>query len=325
MLQRHVDAGVRPSARARALDLQSVAEWQRGRLRSVEARELFDIVVRAVFCASPEQLSLLHFLTVLRANGSFYELIDVEGGAQERVVQGGMHQLAVYLARQLQQPVLLDAPVLSIEQSPRDVAVRHAKGELHARRVVVAMAPPMARKIRMTPTCDARDRLGERMPMGSVIKCLAAYERPFWRSRGLSGEFVSDKAPLSPTFDASPADGSCGILVGFVSGPDAVRLSGNPDARRGEVVASLVTAFGPEAAHPVDYIDHDWIADPWSEGCYLGLPTPGTLTELGPALREAHGRVHWAGTETSEIWTGYIEGALCSGERVAREVMHAAR
>jgi monoamine oxidase len=47
------------------------------------------------------------------------------------------------------------------------------------------------------------------------------------------------------------------------------------------------------------------------------------LTDLGRALREAHGRVHWAGTETSEVWTGYIEGALCSGERVAREVMRA--
>lgn len=161
--------------------------------------------------------------------------------------------------------------------------------------------------------------------MGSVIKCLVAYERPFWRSRGWSGEFVSDRAPLSPTFDASPADGSCGVLVGFVSGPDAARLSGHPEARRKEVIDSLVTAFGPEAAQPIDYLDHDWIADPWSEGCYLGLPMPGALTELGSALREAHGRVHWAGTETSERWTGYIEGALCSGERVAQEVMRAER
>jgi monoamine oxidase len=102
-------------------------------------------------------------------------------------------------------------------------------------------------------------------------------------------------------------------------------LSGHPEARRREVIDSLVTAFGSEAAHPVDYLDHDWITDAWSEGCYVGLPTPGTLTKLGTALREPHGRVHWAGTETAEAWVGYIEGALCSGERVAREVMHAGR
>ena len=89
------------------------------------------------------------------------------------------------------------------------------------------------------------------------------------------------------------------------------------------MIESLVAAFGPEAAHPVDYTDHDWIADPWSEGCYVGLPSPSTLTELGHALRAPHGRVHFAGTETAEAWTGYIEGAIASGERVAIEVADA--
>ena len=85
-------------------------------------------------------------------------------------------------------------------------------------------------------------------------------------------------------------------------------------------VAIVDPVFGPEAATPADYIDHDWIADPWSEGCYVGLPAPGALTELGRALRTPHGRVHWAGTETATAWIGYIEGALPSGEAAAQEV-----
>ena len=52
---------------------------------------------------------------------------------------------------------------------------------------------------------------------------------------------------------------------------------------------------------------------------------PGVLTTLGPALRTSVGRVHWAGTETSPTWTGYIEGAIRSGERAAAQILAAGK
>lgn len=319
-LQKKVDPARPWDSPLAALDQETLATWQDRWLRSEGARAIFDIGVRAVFCARPGELSMLHFLSYVAANGSFDYLVSAEGGAQAATVQGGMHQLSTHLARQLRRPVLLEAPVLRLEQGESAVTVTHAHGTLRARRVIVAMAPSMAGRIGGDPVHTARQRLGARMPMGSVIKCLVAYARPFWREAGLSGEFVSDSAPFSPVFDHSPADGSCGILVGFFDGPEAVRWSGNPDGRRRAVIESLVAAFGPEAATPVDYVDHDWIADPWSEGCYVGLPAPGVLTGLGRALRAAHGRVHFAGTECAPAWTGYIEGALASGEAAAQEV-----
>lgn len=319
-LQKKVDPARPWDSALAALDQETVATWQDRWLRSAGARAIFDIGVRAVFCARPGELSMLHFLSYLAANDSFDYLVSAEGGAQAATVQGGMHQLTTFLARQLRQPVWLETPVTRLEQGESGVTVTHANGSLRARRVIVAMAPSMARRIAGDPAPTARNRLGERMPMGSVIKCLVAYERPFWRDQGLSGEFVSDSAPFSPVFDHSPADGRCGILVGFFDGPEAVRWSGNPDGRRRAVIESLVAAFGPRAAMPLDYVDHDWISDPWSEGCYVGLPAPGALTGLGRALRQPHGRLHWAGTETAPAWTGYIEGALASGEAAAQEV-----
>jgi monoamine oxidase len=319
-LQRKVDPARPWESSLAALDGETLGTWQQGWLRTKGAKAIFDIGVRAVFCARPGQLSMLHFLTYLAANRNFDYLISAEGGAQAATVQGGMHQLTTYLARQLRTPVLLDAPVSALVQSGSGVHITHAQGTLRARRVIIAMAPSMARKIAGDPVNTPREKLGERMPMGSVIKCLVAYRRPFWREQGLTGEFVSDVAPFSPVFDASPADGSCGFLVGFFDGPEAVRWSGDPEGRRRAVIEALVAAFGPEAAEPVDYIDHDWIADPWSEGCYVGLPAPGALTELGRALRMPHGRVHYAGTETAEAWIGYIEGAIASGEHAAQEV-----
>jgi len=33
--------------------------------------------------------------------------------------------------------------------------------------------------------------------------------------------------------------------------------------------------------------------------------------------------IHFAGTETAEYWTGYMDGAIRSGERVASEILNA--
>jgi monoamine oxidase len=50
---------------------------------------------------------------------------------------------------------------------------------------------------------------------------------------------------------------------------------------------------------------------------------PGVLTEFGPALRAPVGRIHWASTETAQMWHGLVEGAIRSGERAAQEVLQA--
>ena len=54
-----------------------------------------------------------------------------------------------------------------------------------------------------------------------------------------------------------------------------------------------------------------------------GDPRPGLAAGYGPALRQPVGRIHWAGTETSTYWNGYMDGAVRSGERAAKEVLGA--
>lgn len=65
----------------------------------------------------------------------------------------------------------------------------------------------------------------------------------------------------------------------------------------------------------------EWSEETWSRGCYEGYTAPGVLLDYGPAIRRRFKQVHWAGTETSPIWNGYMEGAIRSGERAAREVL----
>jgi monoamine oxidase len=183
--------------------------------------------------------------------------------------------------------------------------------------------PALAQRIAFEPALPgSRDQLMQRMPMGATIKCIATYERPFWRERGLSGEGVSVDGPVTTTFDDTSPDGAQPALLGFVVGDAARRWGQMPEAERRETAArAFARFFGPEAAQPVDYADFDWAADEWTRGCPVGLMAPGTVAQYASALREPVGRIHWAGTETATEWNGYMEGALQSAERVASEVV----
>jgi monoamine oxidase len=200
------------------------------------------------------------------------------------------------------------------------VRVESKRLTLSARRVVVAMMPADTRRIEFIPELPA-DRRG--LVSGwrgqSSIKINAVYDTPFWRGDGLNGVGLSDRAPIGVTFDNSPPDGSRGVLMAFLTDD---QLPVNPAERRQRVLAGLARLFGGRASSPRAYFETDWSADGWTTGCVSPLPK-NLLTRHGPALRAPVDRVHWAGTETSTVWCGYMEGAVRSGERVAAEVLAA--
>ena len=183
------------------------------------------------------------------------------------------------------------------------------------------MSPAVAARIEYEPGLPAREALGQRMPMGAYMKGVAIYDRAWWRDRGLSGIAFSDRGPVQMTVDASPPGGAPGVLIGFVTGAPAREVAAlEGEARRRVVLDAMAAATAPEAASPRSYRDFNWLEEPWSRGGPVGLMGPGTLTGLGPALREPVGPVHWAGTDTATEWNGYMEGAIQAGERAAAEV-----
>ncbi len=124
------------------------------------------------------------------------------------------------------------------------------------------------------------------------------------------------------TLDASPVGGTPGVIASFTFGPvaqkvDALELT----ERRHAVVEKLTARLGPKAAAPRDFVETAWFNEEWTRGCSMAHLTPGTLTRYGSLLREPFGRVHWAGTETSTISHGAIDGAVRSGERAAAEIL----
>ncbi|SEB83078.1 flavin monoamine oxidase family protein [Streptomyces sp. TLI_105] len=312
---------------AEGLDRQTFDTWLRRTARTPGGRNFFRLITEAVFSAEPEDMSALWAAFYVGAAGGLDPLINVVDGAQQDRVVGGSQRIALELAAELGDRVVLDAPVTEIEWQPTaasGVRVTTRGGPtVRARRAVVAVPPPLAARIRYTPGLPGdRDQLVQRMPMGRVIKVNVAYDEPFWRHAGLSGQANSIHRPFGTVFDNTPHDGSCGVLVGFLEGRHADTASRmEPDERRALVIDDLVGYFGPKARNPLAYIERDWAEEEYSRGCYGAFTPPGTLTRFGPALRRPVGPLHWAGTETATRWPGYIDGAAESGHRVANEIL----
>jgi monoamine oxidase len=320
------------AASAHEWDGQTVETWKQSNLTTDGGKFLLDVGIEAVFAAEPRDLSLLFLLFYIAGAGNedtpgtFERLINTAGGAQESRYVGGSQLVSIRMAKALGKRVILHAPARRIVQSSGGVRVDCDRGlSVRAKRVIVAMPPALAGRIRYDPIMPAlRDQLTQRAPMGSVIKCEAVYDRPFWRDKGLTGQAVSDAEPVRVTFDNTPPDGSPGVLLGFIEG-QAARVYGqkSADERRAAVLDNFATYFGDAARSPRAYYEKNWSAEAWTRGCYTGYLGPGVLLDYGTALREPVGRIHWAGTETATIWAGYMEGAVRSGKRAAGEV-HAA-
>ncbi|MGA2010534.1 MAG: flavin monoamine oxidase family protein [Solirubrobacteraceae bacterium] len=307
---------------AAALDAQTLETFKLAHSSTPGARFLLDLAVESVFAAEPRDLSLLHALFYLNSGDGIINLTSTAGGAQDSRFVGGSQLVSIRLAQRLGARIVLEAPARRIAQSRGGVVIDSDRGTWRARRVIVAVAPTLAGRIEYTPALPAlRDQLTQRMPQGSVIKFEAVYPKPFWRARGLSGYTNSDRPPVKLTYDNSPPSGTPGVLLGFVCGSDARRLgTQGAAARRRQVLASFQRLFGPAAGRPQMLIEHNWSDEVWTRGCYEGYLPPGVWTDYGPALRAPVGRVHWAGTETAERFTGYMDGAVRSGERAAAEV-----
>ncbi len=233
--------------------------------------------------------------------------------------------LSLRLAELLSGRVILHAPVRAIVQGGDGILIRSDMGEFKARYALVAVPPALAGRITYDPPLPAaRDQLTQRMPMGSVMKSVVSYDKPFWREQGLSGEASSNTGPVALVFDDSPEDASHGALLAFILGDQARQWRVRSlEERKAGVIKEFSRFFGPEAALPTDYVEKDWASEPWSRGCYVGLMPPGTLTAYGAALRAPIDRIYWAGTETARVWNGYMDGAIESGERAAEEVLSA--
>lgn len=310
---------------ATELDEQTFATWIRTTLPSYPARRHFTAVCAAIFAPDPREVSLLHAAFYFRSTERIGALRGADRDAQEWRVDGGPTALCEAAAAELADVVHLGSAARVITQGTTvEVVDRHGLVRTADRVIVTAPPPTAARLDYRPPLPSAHDQLAQRLHSIAVVKAHLVYPSPFWREAGLSGEATIEDEPITSVLDNTPPGYPGGVLVGFFESADALpwRLD-SPAKRRAAFIALATRLFGAAAGHPTEYLERDWGSDEFTRGCYSGHFPPATWTRYGPALTDPVGRIHWAGTETSRQWTGYMEGAVRSGQRAARETMDA--
>lgn len=316
--------------RAAEWDRMTLGDWLRSTtINSAGISRLIECWTQPGFGADPDQLSMLYVVHYIACSGNetnvgtFERNSDTVNGAQERRFHGGSQRVPLELARRLGDRVALAAPVTRIEHVDRRVRVTTARGVVQARRVIVAATPKQVLDIDWAPGLPAgRRALLSKVQMGRLMKCDAVYERPFWRADGLTGFGISDAGAVRVAFDNHVVDTPHGILLAFVGGSTWRRFGTlSADARRQAVLEGFATMFGPEALRPIEFTEQDWTHEQWTRGGPVAIYPPGVMSTVGRHIRTPFGRVHWAGTETSTYWTGYMDGAVRAGKRAAVEVL----
>jgi monoamine oxidase len=314
---------------ASSWDSQTLQSWLNSNSVTPRFQALVPAATRPIFGAEPGELSLLFVLFYIASSGNeqnpgtFERNFDTRSGAQQSRFVGGSQEIAIRVAGRLGHRVVLSAPVRRIEHGKSSVTVHSDRMTVTAKRVIVAIPPTLTARIHYEPGLPyARDQLVQRYPQGTLTKVAAVYPTPFWRANGLTGQTLDTGGPVSAAFDDSPPDGSLGVLFGFVGGNNARSYNAmSPSARQSAVLNQYATWFGSQALSPLGYFDTIWSQEVWTRGCPVGILSPGTLLAYGPQIRQPVGRIHWAGTETSTYWNGYMDGAVRSGERAAAEAL----
>ncbi|WP_167480633.1 flavin monoamine oxidase family protein [Mesorhizobium waimense] len=292
----------------------TVAAWLDRQNDTGEGKAAFRSMIEGLWCLALEKVPLWHLINNDRR-------ITNEVPELQYFLRETMQSLADDLAGDLGDRLRLSEPVTQIEHGPKGVLVISASGAIEARQVLVALPPVMAAKLDFAPSLPVslKRALGV-WKSGAVIKILVRYATPFWRDRGLSGMVMWRDRPGLFACDSSK-DAVHAALVVFVGGPLALRWREFSDATlRAEVTARLEEALGPDAADILDFSQRDWTHDRWSGGAYSDLIVDVTATDAERTILAGAPPVHFASSEVSPSFPGYVEGAIVAGRIAAKKI-----
>lgn len=245
-------------------------------------------------------------------------------GAIYHKIKGGNDLLPRAMARQLGDRVMYGMEVVRINQTSDRVTVtvrRHGTTDtLDCDRLICTLPFSVLRSIEIAPGWSASKRRAvDSLSYTSVTRTFLQMRSRFWAERGFTGYAVTDCAAGLAGDATMTLNTSGGILESYVTGSAARELTALPPHDR--VRAALRRMEGPypgSGTHFVSGVSKCWDEDPWAKGAYAWF-RPGEMSSLMPHIARPEGRIHFAGDHTSAM-PGWIDGAIQSGERAAREV-----
>ena len=303
------------------LDQMTAAEFLTSLSFADKTAEFFKGFVEAEMCIPLDLISAYELLDNAASLGGF----EGEESSAQWFLAEGMEPVVTHLANGLGNALKTGSAVTAIEGGPDWYTLTATSGTYRARSLVVAVPPQLYQDLGLAAHLTAANqRVLTDFQSGQVIKTILAFEKSWWRNLGASGIVLSPGGAFNATVDASPPDGSAGVLVLFSTAGSAVQLrQGRDEARRIEMAMKWLGGLTDHAVpEPIAARSVDWNAEPRLSGGYAGRRSMGGWS-AAPDLFASQGRLHFAGTETATEWRSFMEGALQSAERVSDAVLQA--
>jgi len=305
------------------LDQLTFLGWLEQNCAEQEARDNIAMFIAQAMLTKPAHtFSALQAVHMAASAGSFSNLVDSEFILDKRVI-GGLQQVPLRLAERLGSAVRTGRDVEKVVWTDGGVTVSSGDLTVTARHLVLAIPPTAVTRVRFEPPLPSIQReTRQHQSFGQVIKVHATYETPFWRDAGLSGTAFSPYEVVHEAYDNTNHDEPRGTLVGFVSDVQADAVLRLPAAeRRGVILSSLSTYFGPQAAAPLTYFESDWTSEELGSGAYGSSFDVGGLTRFGPRLREPVGPIQIGSSDVAGLGFQHVDGALRVGAELAAGIV----
>jgi monoamine oxidase len=301
------------SSTASILGRYSLGALLRARQAPDEVRAMVQ-ALRGFVLADPDQLSALIGVELAT------QPVD-PGHATFWRIRGGNDRLVEKLAVRKGLKVSLQLEIKKIEQSAAGVSITAAdrSGKLSAISgdyVIVALPAPIVRDLEFVPALPSPQRQAVKALMpGPATKAHLLFDRAWWRRQGRPQAWGSNL----DTGAVWEANGSKPAVLTLLAGGRASQHfralleEGGPQ----RLVRRLSWLGEPEEAR--DFRSTTWELDRYAQGAYVVLG-PQFRPELRAELARPSGRIIFAGDHTSRQWQGYMNGAVESGIRAARDV-----
>jgi monoamine oxidase len=284
-------------------DLATVADLMHSLDLSVLARLVIGRHIRTEYMLPPEEIGQRFAGRMARLQGA--------GRRECHRIVGGNDQLATGLAAELGERVRLGAAVQSIDVDTGDV--RLSTGETLRGETIVAAVP-----------LPVLSRLWNTMPLelgavgyGIGGKISVQFDRRIWQDYGGNGTVLTERAWGHLWETTDDQSGDRGVLTNLLSSHDGAAFAALPEAPD-RIVAEIDRIFPGAKGLAGERVHTDWTNDPLTLGAYSCFG-PGQLAAAEPAMRARHRRLLLAGEHTDDF-SGFMEGALRSGARVASTI-----
>jgi monoamine oxidase len=273
---------------------------------SLVARVAVGREIRTEFMLGPDEISQLMagWMTALHRASP--------GGREAYRIDGGNDALASGMAAPLGDRIRMSTPVDLVDPDTGRIVLTSGETVTAAAVVNTVPLPVLGRMWFDMPLELARISYG----IGGKISVQVG--RRVWNDQGLDGSVDTERAwgQMWDTSDSQPGD--TGVLTTLLSSHDGAAIASIPDAVS-RVVDEADRFFPGFKGLAGERVQTDWTNDPFSLGCYATFG-PGQLVDAWPFMQRRYGRMVLAGEHT-DGFCGFMEGALRSGARAARQIL----